>query len=436
MQDSRKAIIAWSLYDWANSAFATTVMAGFFPIFFSSYWTSTASVQESTFYLGLANSLEAVLVALIAPILGSIADRGSFKKRFLIFFTFLGCVMTGGLWFVQAGMWQLAVMFYILAMIGFSGSLIFYDALLPAVASPKRVDFVSSLGYALGYIGGGLLFLVNVLMYLNPSWFGFVDEVAAVKAAFVSVGIWWAIFTIPILIWVKEPLYGEKEHSRKAIRNGLRQFISTFKAVRDLKVVGLFLLAYWFYIDGVDTIIRMAVNYGTAIGFPASSLIVALLITQFVAFPAAIAYNFLGKWIGVKQALLVAIVAYCCIAILGFFMAEVWHFYALACMIGLFQGGIQALSRSYYTRLIPTEFSAEFFGFYNMLGKFAAIIGPVLLGVVTILTGSNRLGILSIIVLFIIGGVLLMKVDEKEGAASLESFRSSMAAEKLSQSLK
>ncbi|MFA7019730.1 MAG: MFS transporter, partial [Sphaerochaetaceae bacterium] len=172
MQDTRKAIISWSLYDWANSAFATTVMAGFFPIFFSSYWVSTSSVQISTFYLGLANSLEAILVAILAPILGAIADKGSFKKRFLIFFTFLGCVLTSSLWFVQAGMWQLAVLFYILATIGFSGSLIFYDALLPNVASPKKIDFVSSLGYSLGYIGGGVLFLVNVLMYLHPSWFG------------------------------------------------------------------------------------------------------------------------------------------------------------------------------------------------------------------------------------------------------------------------
>lgn len=431
MQDSRKAIIAWSLYDWANSAFATTVMAGFFPIFFSSYWSAAQSAQQSTFYLGLANSLEAVLVAILAPILGSIADKGSFKKRFLIFFAFLGCVMTVGLWFVQAGMWPLAVMFYILATVGFSGSLIFYDSLLPAVASEKKVDFVSSLGYGMGYIGGGTLFLVNVLMYLNPSWFGFVDEVAAIKAAFVSVGIWWAVFTIPLIVFVKEPRYAHAKRSKKAIRDGLRQFAITFKAIRDLKVVGIFLLAYWFYIDGVDTIIRMAVDYGTAIGFPASSLIVALLITQFVAFPSAIAYNLLGKRIGVKRALLVAIVAYCFIAILGFFMSEIWHFYALACIIGLFQGGIQALSRSYYTRLIPTEFSAEFFGFYNMLGKFAAIIGPVLIGVVTLVSGSNRLGILSIIVLFITGGILLLKVNEAEGVESLASFRSSMAAKEL-----
>jgi UMF1 family MFS transporter len=273
-----------------------------------------------------------------------------------------------------------------------------------------------------------MLFLVNVLMYLKPTWFGFADEVAAVRAAFISVGIWWAVFSLPLIFFVKEPRPEHARRSRHAVRDGLRQFVITFKAIRDLKVVGLFLLAYWFYIDGVDTIIRMAVDYGTAIGFPASSLIVALLITQFVAFPSAIAYNAFGKRIGVKRALLVAITAYCFIAVLGYFMSATWHFYALACMIGLFQGGIQALSRSYYTRLIPTEFSAEFFGFFNMLGKFAAIIGPILIGTVTLLSGSNRLGILSIIGLFILGGFLLTKVDEDEGTASLEAFRSSMRA--------
>ncbi len=431
MQDTRKAIIAWSLYDWANSAFATTVMAGFFPIFFSSYWASTSSAQVSTFYLGLANSLEAIFVALLAPILGAIADKGSFKKRFLIFFTFLGCTLTSALWFVQAGMWPLAVFFYILATVGFSGSLIFYDALLPAVASPKKIDFVSSLGYSLGYIGGGTLFLVNVLMYLHPTWFGLANEVAAIKTSFVSVGIWWALFSIPLILFVKEPKAVRVKKTKHVIREGFNQLAITFKAIRDLKVVGLFLLAYWFYIDGVDTIIRMAVDYGTAIGFPASSLIVALLITQFVAFPSALAYNIFGQRIGIKRALMVAIIAYCFIAVLGFFMAKEWHFYALACLIGLFQGGIQALSRSYYTRLIPTEFSGEFFGFYNMLGKFAAIIGPALLGIVTITTGSNRLGILSITTLFIIGGLLLTKVDEEEGKRSLISFRASMIAKEL-----
>ena len=423
MQDSRKTIISWSLYDWANSAFATTVMAGFFPVFFSSYWSSSATSQQSTFYLGMANSIASIFVAAMAPVLGAIADNGSYRKRLLIFFAFLGAIMTGALWFVAAGNWPLAVVFYITATIGFSGANTFYDSLLPVVASEKKVDFVSSLGFSLGYIGGGLLFLVNVLMYLNPGWFGLPDEATAVRASFMSVAIWWLVFSLPLLLFVQEP-QGEKHYTAgKAIRQGFSQIAGTFRAIKTLKVTGLFLIAYWCYIDGVDTIIRMAVDYGTALGFPSESLIVALLITQFVAFPAALAYNWFGHKVGVKRALLIAICAYGLIAVLGFFMTKPIHFYLLACLIGLFQGGIQALSRSYYTRLIPQEQSAQFFGFFNMLGKFAAIVGPLLVGVVTVLTGSNRLGIISLVILFAAGGILLMKVDESKIQECMGDYR-------------
>jgi UMF1 family MFS transporter len=423
MQDTRRSIISWSLYDWANSAFATTVMAGFFPVFFSSYWSSASTSQQSTFYLGLANSIASILVAAMAPVLGAIADNGSYRKRILVFFAFLGAIMTGSLWFVAAGRWQIAVVFYITATIGFSGANTFYDSLLPAVASEKKVDFVSSLGFSLGYIGGGLLFLVNVLMYLNPERFGLPDEATAVRASFMMVAVWWIVFTIPLVLFVKEPK-GEKRYGvRTAIRQGFSQIARTLKAVKTLKVTGMFLFAYWCYIDGVDTIVRMAVDYGTALGFPSESLIVALLITQFVAFPAALAYNWFGHKIGVKRALMVAIIAYAAIAVLGFFMNRPIHFYLLACLIGLFQGGIQALSRSYYTRLIPQEQSAQFFGFFNMLGKFAAIVGPLLVGVVTVLTGSNRLGIISLVFLFAAGGILLARVDDKRIEADLADYR-------------
>lgn len=430
MQDSRKAIVSWSLYDWANSAFATTVMAGFFPIFFSSYWSSAATSQQSTFYLGLANSIASILVAALAPVLGAIADNGSYRKRLLIFFSFLGMIMTGALWFVAAGNWPIAVLFYITATIGFSGANTFYDSLLPAVASEKKVDFVSSLGFSLGYIGGGLLFLVNVLMYLNPNWFGLSGEVAAVKASFMSVAIWWLVFSLPLFLFVKEPRSTQKLKVGASIKSGFSQIAGTFKAIKTLKVTGLFLIAYWCYIDGVDTIIRMAVDYGTALGFPSESLIIALLITQFVAFPAALAYNWFGHKVGIKRALLIAIGAYALIAIVGCFMTKPIHFYLLACMIGLFQGGIQALSRSYYTRLIPQNQSAQFFGFFNMLGKFAAIVGPLLVGVVTVLTGSNRLGIVSLVILFAAGGILLAKVDETKIPECLENYRKQTGGKK------
>ena len=424
MKDKRSAIWGWSLYDWANSAFATTVMAGFFPVFFKAYWSAGESVQQSTFYLGLANSIASIIVAALAPILGAIADKGSAKKKFLSVFAFLGILMTGALWFVRQGHWQMAALFYAIGTVGFAGGNIFYDSLLPGVASPKKVDFVSSLGFALGYIGGGLLFAVNVFMYLKPEAFGIADGAVAIKLSFLSVAVWWAVFSIPLMIFVKEPEGDKGLSAADAVRAGWNQLKSTMKEVRHLKVVGMFLLAYWFYIDGVDTIIKMAVDYGVALGFPSESLIVALLLVQFVAFPAALLYNLFAKKIGVKKALFVAIFAYSIITVLGFLMKTVMHFYALAIAIGLFQGGIQALSRSYYTRLIPENKAAEFFGFFNMLGKFATIMGPLLLGIVTLITGNNRYGILSILLLFMAGGVLLLKVDEKEGKRIADEYLS------------
>lgn len=397
-------------------------MAGFFPVFFKSYWANPDDPQQSTFYLGLANSIASIIVAALAPFLGAIADKASSKKKFLFVFAFLGVIMTGALWFVQLGMWQLAVVFYVSATVGFSGANIFYDSLLPGVASEKKVDFVSSLGFSLGYIGGGLLFAVNVFMYLKPELFGIPDGATAIRISFVSVAVWWALFSIPIFVFVKEPYRSESKSILKAVGDGWRQIKSTLSDIRHLKVVGLFLLAYWFYIDGVDTVIKMAIDYGVSLGFDSSSLIVALLIVQFVAFPAALLYNLFAKKIGVKKALFVAIIAYGFLTILGVLMQEIWHFYALAILVGLFQGGIQALSRSYYTRLIPEKKAAEFFGFFNMLGKFATVIGPVLMGTITVVTGSNRLGILSILVLFVVGGILLTRVDEEEGKKNAREF--------------
>ncbi len=413
MADIKREVRSWVLYDWANSAFATTIMAGFFPTFFKQYWSAPGEVARSTFYLGLANSIASIVIALLAPVLGAIADRGSAKKKLLFTFSYLGILMTAGLSLVAQGNWVLAAIIYVFGTIGFSAGNIFYDSLLVSVASRKKVDFVSSLGFSMGYLGGGLLFLINVIMYLKPEIFGIADGTAAIKISFITVAVWWAVFSIPIYLFVKE----EKSDTPKkgAVLDGLKQLAHTFKEIRKLKVVFLFLIAYWFYIDAVDTIIKMAVDYGLSLGFPSESLIIALLLVQFIAFPAALLYNLFASKIGVKRALVVAIIAYGIITIFGYFMQMVWHFYVLAALVGLFQGGIQALSRSYYTRLIPKGKAAEFFGFYNMLGKFATVIGPFLMGTVTIITGNNRLGILSIIILLIIGGFLLIRVNESEG---------------------
>jgi UMF1 family MFS transporter len=415
MKENKRAVWSWAFYDWANSAYSTTVMAGFFPLFFKEYWADPHNPSQSTFYLGMANSIASLVVAALAPLLGSIADQGSAKKKFLTFFAFLGVIMTGGLWMVAQGNWQMAVLFYVIATIGFASGNVFYDALLPGLASEERVDAVSSLGFGLGYLGGGLLFLVNVFMYLKPEIFGIPDGATAIKLSFLSVAVWWAVFTIPLILFVPEPKNYETVYFNNAIRMGWVQLVQTFKEIRNMKVVGTFLLAYWFYIDGVDTIIRMAVDYGMSLNFPGESLIIALLIVQFVAFPAALIYGWLASKIGTKTAIMVGIIAYSFITLLGYFMTEAWHFYVLAILIGLFMGGIQALSRSLYTRIIPPDKSAEFFGFYNMLGKFAAIIGPALMGTIALVTGSARLSILSILLLFILGAFFLNKVDIEEG---------------------
>ena len=402
MKENKRAVWSWAFYDWANSAYSTTVMAGFFPLFFKEYWADPHNPSQSTFYLGMANSIASMVVAALAPLLGSVADQGSAKKKFLTFFAFLGVIMTGGLWMVAQGNWQMAVLFYVIATIGFASGNVFYDALLPGLASEERVDAVSSLGFGIGYLGGGLLFLVNVFMYLKPELFGIPDGATAIKLSFLSVAVWWAVFTIPLILFVPEPKNYENIDFNNAIRMGWVQLVQTFKEIRNMKVVGTFLLAYWFYIDGVDTIIRMAVDYGMSLNFPGESLIIALLIVQFVAFPAALIYGWLASKIGAKTGIMVGIIAYSFITLLGYFMTEAWHFYVLAILIGLFMGGIQALSRSLYTRIIPPDKSAEFFGFYNMLGKFAAIIGPALMGTIALVTGSARLSILSILMLFMI----------------------------------
>ena len=415
MKENKRAVWSWAFYDWGNSAYSTTVMAGFFPLFFKEYWADPNNPNQSTFYLGIANSIASIVVASLAPLLGSIADQGSAKKKFLTLFAFLGVIMTGGLWMVSQGNWQMAVVFYVMATIGFASGNVFYDSLLPGLASEERVDVVSSLGFGLGYLGGGLLFLVNVFMYLKPEIFGIPDGATAIKLSFLSVAVWWAVFTIPLILFVPEPKNYDSVNINNAIQMGWIQLIQTFKEIRNMKVVGTFLLAYFFYIDGVDTIIKMAVDYGMSLNFSGESLIIALLIVQFVAFPAALIYGRLGAKIGAKTAIMIGIIAYSVITFLGYFITKAWHFYVLAILIGLFQGGIQALSRSLYTRIIPAEKSAEFFGFYNMLGKYAAIIGPALMGTISLVTGSARLGILSILLLFILGAFLLNKVDLDEG---------------------
>jgi MFS transporter, UMF1 family len=374
-----KGVWGWILYDCGNSAFATTIMAGFFPVFFKNYWSSGTGINTSTAMLGFGNSVASLLVAFMAPLLGAIADRKAWKKEFLAFFAYLGSVMTFLLFFVGRGEWPFALLLYAAGVIGFSGANTFYDALLPSVAPPGKIDYISSQGYAMGYLGGGLLFALNVVMTIMPARFGLADQGQAVRLSFVSVAVWWGLFTLLPLRWIPS------EQSRKALRSsallgGFNQIRSTLKKIREFKPVLLFLIAYWLYIDGVDTIIRMAVDYGLSLGFDAVDLIIALLIVQFVGFPASLAFGKLGERWGARRAIFLGIYCYMGITVWGALMTAKDEFYLLAVLIGLVQGGIQALSRSYYAGLIPEGHAAEFYGFYNMTGKFAAILGPALMG--------------------------------------------------------
>lgn len=415
MRIATRPIIAWALYDWANSAFATTVMAGFFPIFFKSYWSIGVEVTESTFRLGLANSIGSIVIMLLAPLLGAIADRGGVRKKFLLFFTAMGVVMTGALYFVGQGSWEVGVVLYLGAAIGFAGGNVFYDALLVAVAPKGKLDVVSALGYSLGYLGGGLLFALNVAMTLWPQTFGLADTAAAVRLSFIMVAVWWAVFAIPLLLLVEEPRPPTPPALAQMIRGGWRQLVATFGHIRRLRPVWLFLIAYWCYIDAVDTIIRMAVDYGMSLGFEAKNLITALLITQFVGFPAALLFGKLGERLGAKSGVYVAIGVYLAITLWAMTMDKVMEFYMLAAIIGLVQGGIQSLSRSLYASMIPADKSGEFFGFYNMLGKFAVVLGPLLMGGVGVMTGSPRLSLLVVVALFLLGATVLSFVDVAEG---------------------
>jgi UMF1 family MFS transporter len=407
-----KTVLSWALYDWANSAYATTVMAGFFPVFFKQYWSSGVDPHTSTFYLGAANSIASIVVALLAPILGSIADQWGSKKKFLLFFAAVGMVMTGSLGMAAKGDWLTAILLYVFANIGFTGGNVFYDSLLVSIAEKKKMDFVSAFGYSLGYLGGGILFGVNVLMTLKPHLFGLASAVEAVRISFITVALWWAVFSVPVFLFVREPRIRPGEPVTTVVAAGMRQLFSTFREIRRLRHIFLFLIGYWCYIDGVDTTVIMAVDYGLSLGFDQSVLIKALLVTQLIGFPAAILFGKIGEKFGTRTGIFIGISVYVGVAVWGFFMDEPQEFYILAIAVGLVQGGVQSLSRSFYGKLIPAENAAEFFGFYNMLGKFAAVLGPFLMGITSMVTGNARYSIFVIILLFIVGAGILSFVKE------------------------
>ncbi len=418
----QRPVLAWALYDWANSAFATTVMAGFFPVYFRQFWSLGSDPAVTTARLGYANGIAGLVVALLAPLLGALADRSARRKQWLLAWTALGVLATAGLYAAGRGEWMAAALLYCLGTMGFNGGIVFYDSLLPLVAAERDYDRVSAFGYALGYAGGGLLFLLNVLMVLRPGWFALASATEAVQFAFLGVAIWWALFTLPLLVGVREqpgpaaPRGGPREAG--GIAGGWRELWQTLRAARARRALWLFLLAYWLYNDGVNTVIKMAVDFGMAIGLPAQGLLGALLLTQFVALPAALAFGWLGGRIGARRAILLGIGVYAGVALWAMVLDSIAGFYAMAVVVGLVQGGVQSLSRSLYARFVPAGKSAEYFGFYNMVGKFATVLGPVLIGATATLTGDARSAIASVALLFIAGGALLWRVQDQVAGSS------------------
>ena len=411
----RKRVISWALYDWANSAFATTVMAGFFPLFFKSFWAADLSPAESTAVIGTTNSLAGLLIVLLAPFLGAYSDLGKFKKKFLAFFALLGVLSTGYLYFIPQGDWVIAASLYALAVIGFSGGNIFYDSLIASVSKQDQRNKVSSLGFSLGYLGGGLLFVINVLMYLNPAWFGLSSQSEAILWSFVSVAVWWAVFSLPLFMSVEEKSNAEISKGLfETITEAFKAVASTLREIKKHKRVAIFLIAYWLYIDGVDTIVRMAVAYGSDIGLDASSMITALLLTQFVGFPATLVFGIYADKIGFKKILTIGISIYILISFYAYYMSTALEFYILAGTVGLVQGGVQAISRSFFSTIIPVNKEAQFFGFYNLVGKSAVFLGPVLVSWVALIFGNPRFGILSLLFLLVPGLILLWMVPDKE----------------------
>jgi len=423
-QTHSKIIHAWCMYDWANSAFVTTVMAALLPIFFRNVAAVTLPESQhhlATSFWGYTASIAMLVVALLSLMLGPVADYGSSKKRFLAMFIGLGVLSTSLLTLTGVGQWAWVSILFILGNIGFAGSEVFYDSMLPHIARPEEIDSISIKGYTLGYVGGGLLLAANICMiwFLPKTIVQSSHEavpVLGMRLSFLSVSIWWAVFSIPLFRRVLEP-HGVRPGlgGNNPLKIAIQRLSATFRDIRSYKQLFIFIIAFWFYNDGIGTIIKMATAYGDEIGIGTMDLVGALMLTQIVGIPFTLVFGKLAERIGAKRGILIGLSVYILIATGGFFMTKAIHFWILAFFVGLVQGGTQALSRSLFGAMIPKEKSAEFFSFYNISGKFAGVMGPAIFGLASQFAETSRMGILSLVLFFVVGGILLMKVDAKSG---------------------
>lgn len=415
MLDDKKAIRAWMMYDWANSSFATTIMAAVMPIYYAGVAASGLEDGRATSYWGFTQTAAAIVIAVLSPLLGAIADRSGGKKRFLGFFSLLGAAACIGMAFIGEGDWIAASALVIVGMIGFGMGGTFYDALLNDVASPAMRERVSAKGFAMGYLGGGVLLAINLALIIGWKAFGFKDSAGASQVSFAMVGVWWALFSLPLFKHVREAKGVPGGSAADSVREGLARLGQTFRSIRRYPELFKFMVAYWFFFDGINTIIVMATSYGTDIGLDQNALIGALLLTQFVGFPATWLFGRLADRIGGKKMLYGALSVYVIIVLLGYLMTNEYHFFALALLVGLVQGGAQSTSRAIYSRLIPPGRTAEFNGFLSFTSRFFSFGGPLVFGIVGVLTGSSRAALLAIALFFLVGIALLALVKLEKG---------------------
>ncbi len=432
----RPELRAWAMYDWAISAMQVGIMTAIFPIYYVKVAGAGLVPGRATEHLAAANTVALALVAALSPVLGAVADYSGAKKKFLAGFLALGAAAIAGMFFVHTGDLPLASALFVLAMVGATGSFVFYEALLPHIATPAEVDRVSTAGYAIGYVGGGILLAIDLAWIQKPAWFGLpsgpgLSEAAAtlpVRLAFISIAVWWVVFSLPLFRRVPEPprrLETNEWRNQNPIQAAFTRLAETFRELRGFRQAFLLLLAFLIYNDGIQTIIKMATAYGTELGIGQGALIAAILLVQFVGIPCSFLFGSLAGWIGAKRAIFVGLLVYAAISVLGYFMRTGTHFFILAILVGTVQGGTQALSRSLFAAMVPPHKSGEFFGFFSVFEKFAGIFGPLFFAAAIALTGSSRSAILSVIAFFAVGAVLLAKVDVKEGE------RAARAAEEL-----
>lgn len=414
----RPALRAWALYDWANSAFVTTIIAAVFPPYFSAVAAADLPPPLATARFATATTLALAVVAVSAPFLGAFADYAAIKKKLLGAFAGMGILATAGMYGIQRGDWLLAAVLFVVSDIGAAGSFIFYDALLPHIATEEELDRVSTAGYALGYLGGGLLLTLNLAWIQWPGYFGLADAEAAARLSFLSVAVWWLVFSLPLFRSVPEPPRRTSPDTRgdmRPLQGAWRQLWDTLAELHHYKQAFRLLLAFLLYNDGIGTIIRMAAIYGAEMGIPHQALIAAILLVQFIGLPCSLLFGAIAQFLGTKPAILLTLVVYTIISIFGYFMQTALHFYLLAILIGLVQGGSQALSRSLFASLIPRARSTQYFAFFSICEKFAGLFGPAIFAGMVMMTGSSRYALLSVIAFFVGGGVLLARVDVIEG---------------------